>query len=249
MRLGVNIDHVATIREARGGLEPDPVTAAHIAELAGAETIVCHLREDRRHINDRDVRLLRETIKTRLDLEMAATEEIISIALDIIPDFVTLVPERRKELTTESGLDIIGNRKTLQTTINRFHKKEIAVSLFLDPVEEYIRLAHEIGADYIEIHTGEYANARTFDEADEHLEKIRNAAELAGSLGLGVNAGHGLNYNNIKPIIEIPEIEEASIGHAIVSRAVFTGFERAVRDMVDLLQRYTVRNENVVPED
>jgi len=249
MRLGVNIDHVATLREARGGLEPDPVTAAHIAELAGAETIVCHLREDRRHVNDRDVRLLRETIKTRLDLEMAATEEIISIALDIIPDLVTLVPERRKELTTESGLDIIGNRKSLQTAISRFHKKDIAVSLFLDPVDEYIRLAKEIDADYIEIHTGEYANARTFEEAEEHIEKIRNAAELAHSLELGVNAGHGLNYTNTKPIAEIPEIEEVSIGHAIVSRALFTGFERAVREMAELIQRYSLRDDDVTQEE
>lgn len=248
MRLGVNIDHIATIREARGGLEPDPVTAAHIAELAGAETIVCHLREDRRHVNDRDVRLLRETIKTRLDLEMAATEEIISIALDVIPELVTLVPERRQELTTESGLDIIGNRKSLKTAIQRFHNKDIMVSLFLDPVDEYIRLAHEIEADYIEIHTGEYANARTHGEAKEHLAKVRHAAELAHSLGLGVNAGHGLNYVNLKPIAAIPEIEEVSIGHAIVSRAVFTGLERAVRDMVDLLNRFSFHDEKILPE-
>ncbi len=249
MRLGINIDHVATIREARGGLEPDPVTAAHIAEFAGAEAIVCHLREDRRHINDRDVRLLRETVKTKLDLEMAATEEIISIALDIIPDLVTLVPEKRQELTTESGLDIIGNRKTLQTAIQRFHKKDIPVSLFLDPVDEYIRLAHEIDADFIEIHTGEYANARTIQEASEQLEKIRHGAELARSLDLGVNAGHGLNYANIKPIARITEIEEVSIGHAIISRAVFTGLERAVRDMADLLIRYSNNDDISAPED
>lgn len=249
MRLGINIDHVATLREARGGLEPDPVTAAHIAELAGAEAIVCHLREDRRHINDRDVRLLRETVKTRLDLEMAATEEIIAIALDSIPDLVTLVPEKRQELTTESGLDIIGNRKTIHTAIQRFHKKDIAVSLFLDPVDEYIRLASEVEADYIEIHTGEYANARTYSEAEEHLGKIRHVAELARSLDLGVNAGHGLNYTNIKPIAQIPEIEEVSIGHAIISRAVFTGLERAVRELAELLHRYSQRDEQIIPED
>ncbi len=249
MRLGINIDHVATVREARGGIEPDPVTAAHIAELAGAEAIVSHLREDRRHINDRDVRLLRETIKTRLDLEMAATEEIITIALDIMPDLVTLVPERRQELTTESGLDIIRDRKTIHTAIQRFHKKDIAVSLFLDPVDEYIRLAHEIDADYIEIHTGEYANARTYPEAEEHLGKIRHIAELARSLELGVNAGHGLNYANIKPVAQIPEIEEVSIGHAIVSRAIFTGLERAVRDMAELLYRYSLRDDKIIPED
>jgi pyridoxine 5-phosphate synthase len=235
MRLGINVDHVATLREARGGIEPDPVTAAHIAELAGAEMIVCHLREDRRHINDRDVRLLRDTVKTRLDLEMAATEEIISIALDIIPDLVTLVPERRQELTTESGLDITGTRKTIRSAIERFHKKEIVVSLFLDPVDEYIRLAADLEADYIEIHTGEYANARTHDEAGEQLSKIRRTAELARSLDLGVNAGHGLNYVNIRPIVEIPEIEEVSIGHAVICRAVFTGMERAVRDMIGLI--------------
>jgi pyridoxine 5-phosphate synthase len=249
MRLGINIDHIATIREARGGLEPDPVTAAHIAELAGAESIVCHLREDRRHINDRDVRLLRDTIKTKLDLEMAATEEIISIALDIIPDLVTLVPERRQELTTESGLDIIGNRKTLQTAIQRFHKKDIPVSLFLDPVDEYIRLAHELDADFIEIHTGEYANARTYQEASDQFEKIRHTAELARSLDLGVNAGHGLNYVNIKPIVRITEIEEVSIGHAIISRAVITGLDRAIRDMADLLSRYSHKDDIFTPEN
>jgi pyridoxine 5-phosphate synthase len=237
MRLAVNIDHVATIREARGGLEPDPVTAAHIAELAGAEGIVCHLREDRRHINDRDVRLLRETIKTRLDLEMAATDEIIGIALEIIPDLVTLVPERREELTTESGLDIVGHQKKLAHTIERFHKQDIAVSLFLDPVEDYIRRAADIDADFVEIHTGEYANARSLDESETELTKIRSTAELARSLELGVNAGHGLNYTNIVPVTDITEIEEVSIGHAIISRAVFTGLERAVRDMIGIINR------------
>ncbi len=245
MRLAVNIDHIATVREARGGIEPDPVTAAHIAELAGAEGIVCHLREDRRHINDRDVRLLRETVKTRLDLEMAATEEIISIALDIVPDLVTLVPERRQELTTESGLDLTGNRKTIQTAIDRFHKKDIAVSLFLDPEPALIKIADEVDADFIEIHTGEFANAATHEETGRQLDRIRNAAAYARNLGLGVNAGHGINYVNVKHIAPIREIEEISIGHAIISRALFTGLDRAVKDMIELMHRHA----DDAPED
>jgi pyridoxine 5-phosphate synthase len=245
MRLAVNIDHIATLREARGGMEPDPVPAAHLAELAGAEGIVCHLREDRRHINDRDVRLLRETIKTRLDLEMAATEEIIGIALEIIPDLVTLVPERRQELTTESGLDLKGNRKTIETAIERFHKQDIAVSLFIDPEIDNVKMADEIGADYIEIHTGEFANATSPDEIEEQLERIRNSAAFARGLNLGVNAGHGLNYINIGSIAAIKDIEEVSIGHSIISRAVFTGLDRAIRDMIDLIQRFSGGNQHI----
>jgi pyridoxine 5-phosphate synthase len=245
MRLAVNIDHVATIREARGGMEPDPVIASHIAELAGAEAIVCHLREDRRHINDRDVRLLRETVKTRLDLEMAATEEIISIALEIIPDLVTLVPERRQELTTESGLDLKGNRKTIEIAIERFHKHDIAVSLFIDPEIENVEIADGIESDFIEIHTGEFANATSPQEIEEQLEKIRNVAAFARGLNLGVNAGHGLHYTNIKSIASITEIDEVSIGHAIISRAVFTGLDRAVRDMIKLIHRFSYGQQGV----
>jgi len=236
MRLTVNIDHMATLREARGGVEPDPVTAAHICELAGAEGIVCHLREDRRHINDRDLRLLRETVKTKLDLEMAATEEIVRIAIETLPDLVTLVPEKRQELTTEGGLDVRGHKHFLRDVIKELQKHEIEVSLFVDPLTEQIETSREIGADKIEIHTGEYANAHNEREQRERLEVVRAAAEFAAELGLGVNAGHGLNYVNIKPIRQILQIEEVSIGHALISRAVFVGLERAVKEMVELLQ-------------
>lgn len=232
MRLAINIDHVATLREARGGVEPDPVTAAAICELAGAAGIVCHLREDRRHINDRDVRLLRETVKTKLDLEMAATEEIIRIALEIVPDLVTLVPEKRQELTTEGGLDVRGHMRYLRDVIREFHKHEIEVSLFVDPVAEQIEASKQIGADMIELYTGEYANARNDREARALLENIRSAARLGVELGLGVNAGHGLNYQNIKPIAAIEEIQEVSIGHAVIAHAVFVGLARAVREMM-----------------
>jgi pyridoxine 5-phosphate synthase len=235
MRLAINIDHVATLREARGGVEPDPVTAAAICELAGAEGIVCHLREDRRHINDRDLRLLRETVKTKLDLEMAATEEIIRIAIETLPELVTLVPEKRQELTTEGGLDVRGHRNYLQDVIEEFHKHEIEVSVFVDPAAEQIEAAKAIGADMIEIHTGEYANARTEREAMALLETIRSAATLGTKFGLVVNAGHGLNYINIKPITTIEEISEVSIGHAVISHAVFVGLERAVREMKALV--------------
>lgn len=236
MRLTVNIDHVATLREARGGVEPDPVTAAQICELAGAEGIVCHLREDRRHINDRDLRLLRETVKTKLDLEMAATDEIVKIAIETLPELATLVPEKRQELTTEGGLDVRGHKHHLRDAIRELQKHEIAVSLFVDPIPDQIETARDIGADKIEIHTGEFANARNEYEQLERLEVVRKAAELASKVGLGVNAGHGLNYVNIKLIRQIPQIEEVSIGHALVSRAVFVGLERAVREMVDLVK-------------
>lgn len=235
MRLAINIDHVATLREARGGVGPDPVTAAAVCELAGAEAIVCHLREDRRHINDRDVRLLRETVKTKLDLEMAATEEIIRIAIETLPELVTLVPEKRQELTTEGGLDVRGHRNYLQDVIEEFHKYEIEVSLFVDPIAEQIEAAKAIGADMIEIHTGEYANARTERDAMALLETIRTAAKLGAQFGLVVNAGHGLNYTNIKPIATIEEIAEVSIGHAVISHALFVGLERAVREMKRLV--------------
>lgn len=236
MRLTVNIDHLATLREARGGMEPDPVTGAHICELAGAEGIVCHLREDRRHINDRDLRLLRETVKTKLDLEMAATDEIVKIAIETLPDLATLVPERRQELTTEGGLDVRGHKHLLRDVVKELQRHEIAVSLFIDPVPGQIEAAHEIGANKIEIHTGEYANARTEHEQQECLQTVQSAAELAARLGLGVNAGHGLNYINITSLRLIPQIEEVSIGHALISRAVFVGLERAVQEMVRLVR-------------
>jgi pyridoxine 5-phosphate synthase len=235
MKLSINIDHVATLREARGGLEPDPVTAAHLCELAGAHGIVCHLREDRRHINDRDLRLLRDTVKTRLDLEMAATDEIVTVAIDTLPELATLVPERRQELTTEGGLDVKGNRHHLRDVVARLQDREIQVSLFVDPLAEQIEAAREIGADKIEIHTGAYANARTEDDQRELLEVVRASARLARELGLGVNAGHGLNYLNMIPFRAIGDIEEVSIGHAVIARAVFVGIDRAVREMLALV--------------
>jgi len=234
MRLCINIDHVATLREARGGVEPDPVSAATICELAGADGIVCHLREDRRHINDRDLRLLRDTVKTKLDLEMAATEEIVTIAVETLPDLATLVPERRQELTTEGGLDVVGHRHHLRDVVRELHRHDIPVSLFIDPVQEQVQAARDVEADFIEIHTGEYAGARTEREASEQIAIIRKAAAMARGLGLRVNAGHGLNYLNIIPFREIEEIEEVSIGHAILSRAVFVGLDRAVREMIQL---------------
>ncbi len=236
MRLAINIDHIATLREARGGLEPDPVTGAAICELAGAEGIVCHLREDRRHINDRDLRLLRETVKTKLDLEMAATEEIIRIAIETLPELVTLVPEKRQELTTEGGLDVRAHKNFLQEVVEEFHKHEIDVSLFVDPIADQINAAAEIGADMIEIHTGEYANARTEREQTALLDIVRAGARIGSELGLVVNAGHGLNYVNVKPITTISEISEISIGHAVICRSLFVGLERAVREMRELVR-------------
>lgn len=236
MRLAVNIDHIATLREARGGIEPDPIVGARICELAGAKGIVCHLREDRRHINDRDVKMLRGTIKTKLDLEMAATEEITRIAIGVHPDLVTLVPERRQELTTEGGLDVKKNKGRLSKTIKLFHHHGIPVSLFVDPIRDQIKAAAEIEADFVEIHTGEYANARTQKQAQHHLERIREMANVGRSLRLRVNAGHGLSYSNIRPITAIEAIEEVSIGHAIISRAVFVGLNVAVREMARLVK-------------
>lgn len=234
MRLCINIDHIATLREARGGLEPDPVTAAHVCELAGADGIVCHLREDRRHINDRDVRLLRETVKTKLDLEMAATEEIVALAIETLPDMATLVPERRQELTTEEGLDVKGHLHQLRDVVQRLQQHDIEVSLFIDPVPQQIEAARETGADKIEIHTGEYANARTEEKRRQLLDVVRDAARRARELGMGVNAGHGLNYLNLSPVRAITEIEEVSIGHAVIARALFAGMDRAVKEMLAL---------------
>ena len=235
MKLSINIDHVATLREARGGLEPDPVTAAQMCELAGAHGIVCHLREDRRHINDRDLRLLRDTVKTRLDLEMAATDEIVAVAIETLPELATLVPERRQELTTEGGLDVRGNRHRLRDVVARLQDHEIQVSLFVDPLPEQIESAREIGADKIEIHTGAYANARTEGQQRELLEVVMAGTRMARELGLGVNAGHGLNYLNVVPFRAIGGIDEVSIGHAVIARALFVGLDRAVKEMLALV--------------
>jgi pyridoxine 5-phosphate synthase len=236
MRLAVNIDHIATLRNARGGDEPDPVRAAQIAEKSGADGIVCHLREDRRHIRDRDLRLLRKVVTTKLDLEMAATPEIIKIARQTRPDLATLVPERRQELTTEGGLDVIKHREKLRRAIEELHESGISVSLFIDPVRHHVEAAKELGADMIEIHTGEYAEAVTARSRRGLLVRIREIAQYARLLELGVNAGHGLNYTNIIPIVRIREIEEVSIGHAIIAHAAFVGLEKAVREMVKLVK-------------
>jgi pyridoxine 5-phosphate synthase len=236
-RLGVNIDHVATVREARRIDYPDPVTAAALAELGGAECIVVHLREDRRHIKDRDLQILRETVKTALNMEMAATEEIIQIASQIKPQVSTLVPEKREELTTEGGLDVVGNRKRVEAAVKVLTGAGIRVSLFIGPDAEQIQASQDVGADAIEIHTGSYCEAKTPLEVDEELQQVIVAARQAHGLGLEVKAGHGLNYFNVGRIADIPEITELSIGHSIVARAVLVGLERAVRDMVALIQR------------
>jgi pyridoxine 5-phosphate synthase len=235
MRFSLNVDHIATLRNARGENDPDPVTAALIAEQAGADGIVCHLREDRRHINERDLRLLRELITTKLDLEMAATEEIIRIACDVGPELSTIVPEKRQELTTEGGINVIDNIDKLKNAIVDLHNAEIDVSLFIEPNIEQINAAAEINSDFIEIHTGVFANALSEEEQFDELEKIRLAVKHAKKLGLGVNAGHGLNYQNIKIFREIPDIDEISIGHAVISRAVIVGLKEAVQEMIRLI--------------
>jgi pyridoxine 5-phosphate synthase len=234
VKLAVNVDHVATIRQARGISEPDPVLAAGICELAGAEGIVVHLREDRRHIQDRDVQLLRQTVQTKLNLEMGAAEEIIAIALELQPDMVTLVPEKRKELTTEGGLNVAGQKKKIKEVIGRMTKVSIPVSLFIDPDSRQIQAAAAVGATFVEIHTGRYAEARRKSDLDKEFDLIRTAAEEAFEAGLRVNAGHGLNYFNTSRIAAIEHIEELSIGHAIISRAVFVGLDQAVREMLAL---------------
>ncbi|MFO0775468.1 MAG: pyridoxine 5'-phosphate synthase [Nitrospiraceae bacterium] len=234
-RLGVNVDHVATLRQARGGVEPDPVEAALLAESAGADGIVVHLREDRRHIQDRDLTLLKDIIKTKLDLEMAPDEEVAKIALSVKPHLITLVPERRQELTTEGGLDVIGQRDRIEKIVQLLREGGIPVSLFIEPDLTHVKLAHKIAADYVELHTGRYANARLAKEEQAEFESISQAAKLAFKLGMGVNAGHGLNYRNVKRLTQIPEIVEYNIGHSIVGRAVVVGFERAVREMKQLV--------------
>lgn len=236
IRLGVNIDHVATIRQAREGHEPEPIAAAVLVDLAGADGIVCHLREDRRHIQDRDLKLLKEIVKTHLNLEMAVTSEMENIAIKILPDMVTLVPENRQELTTEGGMDVIGHSTRIAQMISNLHTHNIVVSLFVDPNIHQIKETSRIGADYIEIHTGEYANASDLITQNEELEKIGTMAAAATKLELGVSAGHGLNYQNVIPIANIPQIEELNIGHSIIARSVLVGMERAVTEMLRLIR-------------
>lgn len=235
-RLGVNVDHVATLRQARRTTYPDPVTAAALAELAGAQQITIHLREDRRHIQDRDLRILRDTCQTLLNLEMAATAEMVKIAYEYKPDVVTLVPERREELTTEGGLDVGGQREQVAKIIKNLKDGEITVSLFIDPDLDQVRAAHKVDADRIELHTGRYCEARNERERARELSRIVDAAKAAAKLGMSVAAGHGLNYDNVQPIARIREIDELNIGHAIVGRAVLVGFERAVREMLELMR-------------
>jgi pyridoxine 5-phosphate synthase len=234
--LGVNIDHVATVRQARGGAEPDPVAAAVLAELGGADGITIHLREDRRHIQDRDLRLLRQTVKTKLNLEMAATDEMVRIALEIRPEMCTLVPEKRQELTTEGGLDVRFNLEVVTEAVDRLQDGGIIVSLFVDPDPDQIKAANKADADCIEIHTGSFAEAKGWQGQEQELLKIENAVRLAKKLGMGVNAGHGLTYTNIKKVAAIGGIEEFNIGHSIISRALLVGLERAVREMVELIK-------------
>ncbi len=235
-KLGVNIDHVATVRQARGTIEPEPLLAASLAELAGADGITIHLREDRRHIQDRDLRLIRQTVRTRLNLEMAATDEMLRIALEVKPDTVTLVPEKREELTTEGGLEVNDAKGDLSGYIKSRQSGGIIVSLFIDPETSQIEASHKAGADYIEIHTGRYAEAKSEEDIDNEFDDILNAVDLASGLGLGINAGHGLDYWNIKRLLSIKKIEEYNIGHSIISRAVITGIERAVRDMAEIIK-------------
>jgi pyridoxine 5-phosphate synthase len=236
MRLAVNIDHIATIREARKAREPEPVAAAVIAELAGAQGITVHLRGDRRHIKDRDVELLRHVVSTKLNVEMATTPEMVRFVMGVHPDQVTLVPERANELTTEGGLDVVLLTTAVKDAVAQLHQAKIRVSVFIDPDPEQVRKSVAVGADTVEINTGAYASARSIEQPS-HLERIADAARLAARHGLEVLAGHGLNYVNVRPVVGIKEIVELNIGHSIVSRASLVGLDRAVREMVALLER------------
>lgn len=236
-KLGLNVDHIATVRQARGGSEPDPVTAAAVGELAGAEGITIHLREDRRHIQDRDLEILRRTVQTKLNLEMAATVEMVTIACRIKPEQCTLVPEKRQELTTEGGLDVIAHQATIASAVARLQQAGIIVSLFVDPSSEQIRASRATGADAIEVHTGRYAEARSEAVRHHELAAIRDAVILGDELGMTIHAGHGLNYVNILPLTRMDGIEEFNIGHSIIARATLVGLDRAVRDMVALIRQ------------
>ncbi len=231
LTLGVNIDHVATVRQARRTIEPEPVAAAALAELGGADGITVHLREDRRHIQDRDVRLLRQTVQTHLNLEMAPTAEMVAIALEIQPDYVTLVPERREEITTEGGLDIVGIFARAGEVVATLQGAGIPVSWFIDADPQQIEAAAQTQAKFIELHTGQYAEARSASDRAQALKTLTEGTALALESGLRVNAGHGLTYRNVRPVAQIPGMEELNIGHSIVSRAVLVGLERAVREM------------------
>ncbi len=234
-RLSINIDHIATLRQARRAREPEPIAAALLAELAGAEGITVHLRKDRRHIQERDLEILRATIKTKLNLEMGTNEEIVRIALRVRPDLATLVPEKEEEITTEGGLDFSRNDSRLKEVISLLHDRKIMVSLFIDPTSSNIKKAHRYNSDTVEIHTGHYAESKNELEIATELEKIAGAAALARKLGLGVNAGHGLDYQNVKKVCLIEEIQEFSIGHSIIARACLVGIREAVAEMLKLI--------------
>jgi pyridoxine 5-phosphate synthase len=236
IRLGVNIDHIATIRQARRTFEPEPVCAAIIAQMSGADSIVVHLREDRRHIQDRDLEIISKVININLNMEMASTDEMVRIALDVKPHQSTIVPEKREEITTEGGLKVTGDIKELKEKVATLKDAEILVSLFIDPDTDEIDASKEVGADIIELHTGSYANAPNLTIRAKELERLIKSAEYASSIGLEVAAGHGLTYYNVRDIANIEKIVELNIGHSIISRAVFTGFERAVKDMITIIR-------------
>jgi pyridoxine 5-phosphate synthase len=236
-RLGVNVDHVATLRQSRRTIYPDPVAAAALAELAGADQITIHLREDRRHIQERDLSILRKTVATRLNLEMAATQEMVKTAYEVKPDVATLVPERREELTTEGGLDVVGGRDAVRRVVKTLRDAEIRVSLFIDPDLDQVKAAHRAEAEIVEFHTGRFCDARLDADRRKELSRLVDACKNAAKLGLEVAAGHGLNYQNVGAVAALPEIEELNIGHAIVARAVLVGFERAVREMKQLIEK------------
>lgn len=237
LTLGVNIDHVATIRQARRTIEPDPVAAAVLAELAGADGITAHLREDRRHIQDRDIKVLRQTVRTHLNLEMAPTDEMVAIALEVEPDYITLVPERREEVTTEGGLNIVADFERLQKVVDQLQGAGMPVSWFIDADSAQIEAAAQTGAKLIELHTGKYAEAKDEATRQQELSVLQKGAAKAIAAGLRVNAGHGLTYQNVYPVACIPGMEELNIGHTIISRAVLVGMERAVREMKLAMRR------------
>ena len=234
--LGVNIDHVATLRQARFTPYPDLIEAAKICEEVGADGITVHLREDRRHIQDRDVYTLRKIVKTKLNLEMAATRQMVEFASRVVPDEVCIVPEKRRELTTEGGLDVWGQRRRLVGVVKRLKKKGILVSLFVNPEPRQVRAAKEVGANCVELHTGAYAEAKVKRSRLKELRKLKQAGKLAVELGLRLNAGHGLNYENVRPVVEIPGVEDLNIGHSIICRSVFVGLAQAVREMKRLIK-------------
>ena len=236
IKLCINIDHVATLRQARGGTQPDPINAARIIQEAGADGITVHLREDRRHIQDDDIYSLKEIVAGKFNLEMALSKEIMAIAKKVLPHQITIVPERRAELTTEGGLNVADHFDKIKNAVDEFHELGILVSLFIEPDKETVDLSKKTGSDFIEIHTGAYCNAHDRNEFELELENIYVAAELALNIGLRVNAGHGLNYHNIKPILKIPGLEELNIGHSIISRSIFVGIENAVIEMIDIVR-------------